>query len=207
MNRIAIDIETYPTDDAKQYFDESEVKIGNLKDPEKIKAKIDEACENYLTRAALNWYSARVTCIAMYDGNETEYLLDKNEKYMLEYLFDYLKKRKTAGILTWNGYDFDCQFLLMRAAINDVPCKDIRGKKYYTPGAYHLDLMQALTSCGKYVSLSKASKAMLGMDKIGSGADAITLWASDQYDELAEYCKKDAELLYQIWKKVNTIYY
>ena len=200
---VAIDIETAPAEGAE--FDPSDVKTGNLKDPEKIEAKIEAARAEFERSAALHWTTGRVTCVGFCGDGPGEAFSYHDERELLETAMGIIVAHDC--IVTWNGYDFDMQFLAMRCLANGVqPVRGMRGRKYPLPTDKHIDIMQWYTDCGKWIGLDKAAKAILGKGKTGTGADAIQLWADGKIDELQEYCLADCALTLELYNKVKEIY-
>ena len=200
---IAVDIETAPLETAE--FDESTVKTGNLKDEKKIAAKIEEAREAFKTTAALHWPTARITCIGLaWENDSFDAYSSPNEHEILEYFWTNIKDER---ICTWNGYEFDIQIIIIRSIINGVAVpRKIRGRKYPAITDDHVDMMQMLTDCGKYVSLNTAAKTLLGKEKSGSGKDAIEYWNNGDIEKLKDYCMDDVKITMEIWKKIKDVY-
>lgn len=133
---IIFDIETapQPLDDLKTKipeFDESNVKTGNLKDPDKIAAKVQEAKDNhvqdFVDRAPLDPAYGRVLVIGYYSVRQDRVIIhDGVENSEWELLTAFWSKvescrregRKMVGL---NIHDFDLPFLRCRSWINDVP--------------------------------------------------------------------------------------
>jgi len=203
MEQIAIDIETAPLDNAGDMFDESAVKVGNLKDPEKIKAKIEQAREEFVDKAALNWTTGRITCICLKNDDTEDKLLGSEE----EILRNFWQAVDGYQIITYNGHSFDMQFIIMRSLVNGVRCNAIssRGHKYIRniDKDMHIDLANLYDSCGQMLKLDTVAKAILGESKTGDGKQAIQLFKDGKFDELAEYCMKDAEITWKLWKVLN----
>jgi hypothetical protein len=59
-------------------------------------------------------------------------------------------------------------------------------------------LLKSIT--GHAVPLSDACYHTLGKGKLMNSHDAPVEWRKGNYDKVAEYCLKDAELVYELWK-------
>ena len=57
-----------------------------------------------------------------------------------------------------------------------------------------------LKTAGERYSLSNLVQHTLGEDKLMNSADAPVMWKAGEYDAVAEYCLKDCELVYDLWK-------
>ena len=53
---------------------------------------------------------------------------------------------------------------------------------------------------GERYSLSNLAQHTLGTDKLMDSADAPKIWKTGGYSEVAEYCLKDCELVFDLWK-------
>ena len=203
---IAVDIETAPLPNAADAFDEAEVKVGNLKDPEKIKAKIEKAREEFVNKAALSWITGQVTCICMFNDEVSyplHYCENTEEKEILEAFWNQYRGKR---IVTYNGYSFDMQFIIMRSLVHGIEVDiEARGSKYLRciHKDRHIDLINLFDSCGNWQGMGKVCKALLGEDKTGTGQEAIELFQQGKHYELGAYCMKDAELTWKLWKLIG----
>lgn len=72
--------------------------------------------------------------------------------------------------------------------------------KYFNKKAY-IDTSRKVSSItGQRFSLSNLVKHTLGDNKSMDSADAPVVWKAGGYSEVAEYCLKDCELVYDLWK-------
>jgi len=154
----------------------------------------------------------------MSKGVELEYYDD--EKAMLKRAFDILKEYPL--ILTFNGDNFDMNYLSHRAKLLGIPDNEIPISIVYTgqagqvrarvdPGV-HIDLyhffnnhaMQVYAFKNKYretKTLDAIAKALLGVGKIKLNKNVSEL----SYLELAQYCYRDAELTLKLTTFDNNI--
>ena len=73
-------------------------------------------------------------------------------------------------------------------------------KKYLDKKAYIDTSAIVNKGHGERYSLSNLCQHTLGTDKSMESADAPVVWKSGGYLEVAEYCLKDCELVYDLWK-------
>ena len=89
MRTIFLDIETGPAPEKEREFfkpTEEKLKLGNTKDPAKIKGKLFEAIEAWEDRCALSPFTAQVIMVgwAIDDGEfQCETILDMSEKELI----------------------------------------------------------------------------------------------------------------------------
>ena len=135
-NIIPFDIETAPDENAVLYntdkFDESSVKLGNIKDPEKIEAKIADAKAKYWTdvfsKAALNPYTSTICAIGMALPDEDKVrILQGDEKVILTAFWSYFREFKNDWWCFYSGNNmkkladkFDIRHILVRSQILEI---------------------------------------------------------------------------------------
>lgn len=182
---IVFDIETggLPEDVLRQSmppFDESEVKCGNLKDPEKIAAKIAEARQayeqEYIERAALSPLTGQVLVIGYHSTDTGITILDAGERedggeveLLSNFWRRYQKSRQEKRPLVGHNIaGFDVPFIVRRSWLLglNVPATVFeRGR--YLDSLVFVDTMQ-LWQCGtrdQWVRLDVLSKAFGGSGK------------------------------------------
>jgi DEAD/DEAH box helicase domain-containing protein len=72
--------------------------------------------------------------------------------------------------------------------------------KYFNKKAYIDTSREVSTITGQRFSLSNLVKHTLGDAKTMDSADAPVIWKEGKYSEVAEYCLKDCQLVYDLWK-------
>lgn len=164
---LAFDIET--AKDPYANFPEPKVSLGNLKDPAKIAAKIEETKESLLAKAALDPHLARVVMVATATphqqpdrctvnaitiGNPEHYLtatkdnLDRDEAFLINTTWQLILQpvQTDQRFATFNGKSFDLPFLLRRSLILGVPVPQILSPRDDGLSGNHIDVLLALTS-------------------------------------------------------------
>lgn len=137
--KTIFDIETGPDPEAIcPPFNPDDVKCGNIKDPEKIRAKLAEAEANHekqwLENAALSPFSGRVLCVGVKVGKEIGFsVLEGSEKVILQNFWDLVNKVETF----WYGFNifqFDLPFLIKRSWHLGVsaPIEKVRHGSYWS---------------------------------------------------------------------------
>jgi len=174
---ISFDIETEPLPEKELLemlpeFDESSVKVGNLKDPTKIKAKIDAAKEShqqrFVEKAALSATTGRVLAVGYYDSETAKFVIDavhgkSTEQSVIASFWTAAHKARMQHdtLVGLNIFDFDLPFLMRRSWILDidVPGWVIIQDRYFTD--YFIDLRRKWL-CGQNPQQTLSSFAELG---------------------------------------------
>ena len=152
MNTILFDIETGPLPDAELAllmppFDPAEIKVGNIKDADKIAAKIAEAEANhrrdFFDRAALDPLTGRVVAIGLLypDSSEFVVIAHENEAQMLREFWDSARGEmgRVNQLIGFNTHLFDLPFLIRRSWKHRVPVPlGLRRGRYWEIGRAHV---------------------------------------------------------------------
>jgi len=215
----AIDIETIANEDVIDRLPDPKVD-SRLKDPDKIKAAIEDAKVKQIADMALSPLTGRVASVAVYDGNffTFEHLHTtkhgSNEKDLIEHIFSNFigadeSNYATRKIITCNGINFDIPYLytramILRASIGSIPMT-VYTRKYTCD--YHIDIAQVLGNWSheaKYNSLDKMSRFVLDNKKEDFDVTRIIdIIESGDVAELKKYNEKDAQLTFEIAKQMN----
>lgn len=124
---VAFDLETEPIDGILDQFEPPDVKLGNLKDPEKIAEKVAKAEADRQSRCALSPFTGRIisasfawrdistskicteTYVRKYSADETVSVTDANEQDLIRTIIREIDQ--SHRIITYNGAGFDLPFL------------------------------------------------------------------------------------------------
>ena len=210
---ISIDLETIPNPDALAAMPEPEVKLGNVKDPDKIAAKIEEAKAAQVEKAALNPLTARIASYAIVGetgGERSEYCEvidaeadDEGEIRIVQSVMDVLGGEETR-LITWNGIGFDLPMLYRRAMILGVDPRDFQAPPltvWTFQTNRHYDLMQIWGGWRVFVKLDLVASMVLGARKVEFGVTAIKdlITTDEGRAKLEEYNLQDARITYDLW--------
>lgn len=216
---IVFDIETGPLPDEELQrlipaFDERSVKCGNIKDPEKIAAKIAEAKAEheatFVERAALSAITGRVLAIGYRSERGTAIAhvaeIESGETGLLQQFWQRYRgcrsdRRRLVG---HNIAGFDVPFVIRRSWVLGISIPDTVFAGRYLDQIF-VDTMQ-IWQCSNYrdafVSLDSLAKVFgLGAKTDGiTGADFARLYYGTPEERTAalEYLRNDIELTYQV---------
>lgn len=222
QDAILLDIETWPAMTPEMEADimaeiEAEVKApANYKDPEKIRAYVEEAKAKAKTKAiekaALSPLTGAVALVTLAEVRGTDRDVEQfcapamsDESACLTDVLSWLSIRDRGHqIVTFNGSRFDLPYLSVRAMARRItsPWPIPRAKDYHR----HLDLFDALGGLG---SLDRYARAILGRGKGEvTGADVPRLWAGSAADQerVRQYARDEMGLLvdiYRAWRAVS----
>jgi hypothetical protein len=211
---LAFDIETGPADGIESLippFDPSEVKVGNMKDPALIAAKVAAAeashRANFISNAALAPESGKVLAIGCAyigeDGKALDFVaLVGDEAEILRSFWgevrrSFLGQSERTLFVGFNSREFDLPFLVARSFVLGVPVPPVyqmRGR-YPNWSSAFIDLRDLWTlgrNSGRS-NLDTVARALVGRGKSGSGATFADDLASNPEQAIA-YLRTDLEL-------------
>jgi hypothetical protein len=204
-SKIIFDIETgpLPVDQLNiPPFDPSQVKVGNIKDPDKIAEKLQKAEEShtadYIRNAALDALSGQVLCIGYRKDNQETGIMCSDadgEATMLRQwwaLLNYYERNPM--LIGFNIKAFDLPFLIKRSWKHrlEVPYW-LRSGRFWAETVIDLREVWQLGDSRAHGSLGAISRHLGLGDKGGSGAEFNLLWNTDRQAAI-DYCLLDVEL-------------
>ena len=151
-----------------------------------------------------NTHMFQVSTVATWDGNNGTVYVD-------EPVESFAKSGHTVKSLSELKYDLDSHFqkggLLLGHNIKgfDLPvlrdAMDIYCINKYIKEEQFIDTSRILMKeHGERFQLKNLVKCTMNDFKLMDSADAPKLWKMGQYDEVVEYCMKDTQLVYDLWK-------
>lgn len=210
MKTIFYDIETGSLSEAELAallppFDQSEVKVGNLKDPQKIATKLAEAEANYrrefFERAALDALTGRVLAVGLLNEEGDFSIIGHDEEPLLLKEF-WAACRSGMGranrMVGFNTHLFDLPFLIRRSFKHrvDIP-PGIRHGRYWSDEMVDLREMWQMGDRQAHGSLDAIARHLGVGCKNGHGEDFARLWREDR-DQAVAYLRTDLELTARI---------
>ena len=146
------------------------------------------------------------------DNKDIIYVCD-DEKSILNRFWNFLKSGGYDYIVTFNGRDFDCPYLILRSGLLGIkPSVNIMRSNDFNFNSYHIDLIKELTFyrhsagakrkfsldfyCKQFGIKSPKSEGVSG-DKVGE------LYKNKEYQKIADYCIGDVIAEAELFKKWN----
>jgi len=230
MKFITLDIETIPDQNLPEsctpVFDPSDLKMGNLKDPDKIEAKIAEEKVKFKTSItktmSLDPAMAQLCtfCGIVFDTESGEEIEKVSVQITKAYNGDDLEAvtegwaliqrmyGERTPLVTFNGISFDLQIMFYRAIRQDVTVQPDMFKRLTQKYSnfFHYDLMQILAGWDRqrwhkldfYLKAFKMNKDKEGMD----GSQVYPAWQAGEYDKIQEYCESDVRSTAELFGRV-----
>jgi len=163
MKRNYIDIETGSWDGAEE-FDWSTVKLGNIKDPEKIKAKRAEAARDYEDKKALSPMTGEILAIGIQDPSGYHAIHGDDEKGILKQFLPWLNNElfQQHYVCGWNLKGFDLPFIRHRAFLHGLG--HIVPSVLYDNRGYEHSCIKDLMLIWSYGK--RGTDAWIGLDKV-----------------------------------------
>lgn len=192
------DIETAPLDDLE--FDPSEVKLGNLKDEEKIAAKIEDARQKYQRDAALSAITGQVCAIGV---KSAEYeIFVGEEPAVLAGFWKVFRRSHTEQLVGFNIFRFDLPFLVRRSWVCGVDVPPIRSGRFWSDRFIDLMDLWQLGDRQAKGTLSQIDRLLGGEGKKRSGKDFASLLRDDQEEAIA-YLRNDLDITERVAQRMR----
>lgn len=207
---VAIDLETIA--DPAMMLILPEVKAaGNLKDPAKIAADIEEKKIKQIASMGLSPALNMICCAgwADQDGAHSISIEEATAAAEKDLLLKYWEAlAKYDHFVTYNGRSFDLRCLLLHGIGHGIwPAVAIDHGRYNRAGSNHTDLRQILAGEDQFASgkLDFFCKKFLGDHKTEGidGAQVQSFFDMGLFDDISEYCKQDVSLTLRLFHKVE----
>lgn len=201
--KIVFDLETAAIDNAADYVKPA----GNLKDPDKIKASIEERA----SKAALNPWLCRIIALGWcVEGEDVERVdVAPNEaaevKLLREFWARVSNERGTVPLVTFNGFGFDAPVVMARSMLLGVPHQPLNIDRFRSP---HVDLMQRLCWGDREKALSLSFYAQrfgIPTDDAFTGALIGQLLADGDWESIKRHCASDVRLTRLLAERIGVL--
>lgn len=212
---ITFDIETIPNAAMIPFLPVPEVKTGNLKDPQKIAEKLEEAKAEQLERMALSPLYGRVCAFVAVEDEEAVHKecvaadSDAEEIRVIEAIFKTFSGNR---VITYNGTGFDLPFVYRRAVLLGIDIREfgvptLAEMTVRYSNKHHVDLMQVWCGYGNYEKLDNIARVMLNDAKIEIDFREFPalIQSEEGRKKLLNYCQQDVILTSRIWNRISGI--
>jgi DNA polymerase elongation subunit (family B) len=222
---LVIDIETIPAqslpEESLPKFDETSVSVGNLKDPWKIKEKVEEARKKFEAdldkKMSLDPDLCQVCCFGYGDRKDQQAISARDEESELDLIIDAWEiigktYRDKIPVVTFNGASFDLPVLLRRAMLLDISVAP--GMVAHLLARYdnwrHYDLMQMLGFRNPFSGKLETHGLDYYLKRFGlgakfkemTGADVYPAWKENRHADIMAYCRQDVEMTVALFGRV-----
>lgn len=181
-------------------FDPAEVKTGNLKDPDKIAAKLVEAEANhrrdFFEHAALDPLTGRVLTIGLLDQDGVRILGNEDEPALLREFWVACQGEmgRINHMVGFNTHSFDLPFLIRRSWKHGITVPfGIRRGRYWGEEMVDIRIEWQLGDRQARGSLDSIAKHLGVGAKNGDGKAFAELWRNDR-GRAEAYLRNDLEL-------------
>ena len=209
-----IETEALGQEEVLASFDEKAVKLGNLKDEGKIKAKREDARNAHLGRAALSPLTGRILAIGIQDPDGYVGVYSSTPDLEHELCEVFWKTftdnhEKGCSVVGFNIARFDLPFLYRRSLILGVEIPDdvLEKGRWWSPT--FIDLME-MWQCGdrqEFISMDKLCTALgvQGKPEDVTGADFARLWhgSNEEHHQAREYLLNDLRMTRAVADRFN----
>jgi hypothetical protein len=216
MRYLILDVESHAITDAATYLTEPVDAPSNYKDPEKIKAYIEEAKKAQIAKAALDVDLARLVAFGYREAtdagvNQTFLLKDETQEmtFLGQFFSEFFPSGNTVDwpvLVTFNGMGFDLPLILRRAMYLGVKAPKIQIDRFKHPNV--LDLMTILNLDGRLKTRGLqfyCNRLKIQVDDESTGADIAALIAKDDWHAVECHCSSDLSATYALAKRMGVL--
>lgn len=183
----------------------------NYKDPEKIKANIEQQRQDWIKNAALSPITGRVLAIGVWPPLEDGVIIvaNEDEKVILARFWRWVNVQIWAGhkVVGWCCHQFDLPFLIKRSLRHSLEVPKLRtgaAFQYWHDQMVDLAVRWQFGDKQSPHSLDTVAKFLGVGSKNGNGAEFGALWHSDR-PKAEEYLTNDLRLLRGIYERMEGI--
>jgi hypothetical protein len=190
------DIETAPrldlVNELTKPFKRSDVKLGNLKDPEKIAAKMETAEADYWAKAndkcQLNPFTSEICAIGVHlDGAPEAILMDGSEIQILSKFWSLIAAHNSERWAYYTGSNnksaFDPRHIICRSWVNKVKVPEGIISEGGFISRLFVDLAQIFLAGGDYPAFVGADMCAKQLGLIGEDVGFATVKSKDQLSD------------------------
>lgn len=211
VSPLIVDIETMPLPNAADFLEPVQA-ARNLKDPEKIKADIEQRTADRDSRLALDWNVGRIAALGWWTAEHgTRVSLCLSESDEAEALKAFWFDAKHRSIIGFNVKGFDLRYIIQRSRFLGVSFPYVDMAKYSRRGV--VDLFLELTfydgihDQGAMRRSLKAFCRRFGIpvhDEI-DGKDIPALVLAGEWGQVEDHMRSDLALTVELARKLGLI--
>lgn len=208
---IVVDIETAGLPNAAEFLEPVQA-AKNLKDPEKIKADIEQRTAERNERLSLDYNVGRIVALAWWTAeNGTFVRVCRDENDEADALCDFWDESRHRTLVGFNLKGFDLRFMVQRSRYLRVPHPILDFSKYSRRGV--TDLFIDLTfGDGTYDqgAMKRTLKAFcrrfgIPVNDSINGSEVPALVAAGKWDEVEAHARADVDLTVQLAHRLGVV--
>lgn len=196
LKTFSIDIETFTQGKrANEYTDAKDYKLGNVKDPDKVKVALMKKKEEARRKHALSWWTGKVISVAVVDvfgDDEPLCFYGHDEKVILEQLATCLNR--PCNIIGKSNDMFDNYFLIGRYMLHKLDIPKVL-KPQFRSRQFDVDKFFGY-------SAQSSQRGSLNDYAHGLGIETKTMKGSDVHDLYSQIMISDEKEANRLWKEL-----
>lgn len=152
---------------------------------------------------------SKILLIGIKHANEKiEVIHSDDEKEVLNRFWTRITELKPDVIVTFNGYNFDIPFLIIRSSVKGIkPTLDINLVKWKYETSNHFDCMQVLSANQTFLNVAleiscRVFKIPVPENRV-SGEEVPKLYSKNEVETIKEHCRQDVEMTEQLYLKLK----
>jgi hypothetical protein len=206
---IVVDLETAPIAGADAYLDPVQADK-RLKDPEKVKADLEEKERTRLEKLALDWNVGRIVALAWWTASGEACHICQTEEQEADALRAFWMASRNRMLIGYNIKNFDGPYLIQRSRYLGVRPGAIDLNRYSQRGC--IDIFNELTfnDCPASWAMRRTLSSFarrFGIpvtDDVG-GAEVPALVAAGEWDKVRQHVTSDVQLTVALAQRLGVV--
>lgn len=205
MNNLIFDIETTPDDLPEELL--PECKLGNLKDPEKIKVKQEEFKQGMIKDMSVSPYMCKIVSYQAWSYKEDKFVdvPSDNERDIIECIWDDFGGHDM--LIGHNILNFDLRVILFRTMFHGLTSsRKLPLKKYQVYPIYDTMEIMAGWNSSQWKGLNWLAQR-LGVGQKENDSCRVYEWhQAGEIEKIHEHCRNDVLLNKAVYEKMMGYY-
>ena len=209
LGPIVVDLETAPLAGAVDFL-EPVTADKRLKDPEKVKADLQEKEAARLEKLALDWNVGRIVALAWWTASREECWLCETEEDERRALEDFWRSARNRTVIGYNIKNFDGPYLIQRSRYLGVKPLDLDLGRYSDRGV--VDVFNKLTfnDCPATSAMRRSLHAFakrfgIPVDDSIGGAEVPALVAAGEWEKVRQHVVSDVALTRALAQRLGVL--
>ena len=211
LGPLVFDIETTALPNAADYLEPVQA-ARNLKDPEKVRADLEQRTAERDSKLALDWNVGRIAVIAWWTAEHGVVILPcADERLEAEALEQFWLAAKQRVLVGFNVKQFDLRFLVQRSRYLGVPYPPLdlgrygRGEIRDLYAELTFNEPQAGEACMRRTLSAFAKRFGLAVPETCSSADIPVLVADGHWEPVLAHVRADVELTLALARRLGVV--
>lgn len=159
-----------------------------------------------LETTSLKPWEGEIICIGLMDVNKeaTTVIREGSEEETVRKFVEYCQDNKVEEVIGYN-ISFDDRYIFAKCLKYEINCD------YFFNETWHSDIMEDMKTPVKMYSSNNPGGLddwvyyLFDEEKSEENGDVPEMYENGEIERIMDYCRKDVELTYKLWKRVQRV--